>query len=73
MIHLDLSEIKSQQKIEMFGRILSQLVSQAGIYNKRGNIGEEPGCETLIGESMNLYVDYANTQLWVLPKPRIDG
>lgn len=73
MIHVDLREIKSYQKIEIFQKILDQMIDQAGIYSQRQTIGEEPGYEMFIGESLNVYVDYASTQLWVLPKPRIDG
>jgi len=73
MIHVDLSKIKSMQKIEIFNRILDQLINQASVYNQRETTEKEPGYEMFMGEHMNIYVDYASTQLWVLPKPRIDG
>lgn len=73
MIHLDLREVKSLQKLEMFNRILGQLTNQAGIYDQRETIGTEPGYELFMGDHMNIYVDYASTQLWILVKPRIDG
>jgi hypothetical protein len=52
---------------------LDQLIRQAGIYNQRETIGTEPGYEMFMGEKMNIYVDYASTQLWFLMKPEIDG
>ena len=73
MIHIDLSKIKSSAKIEIFDRALDQLKSQAGLYGERETTEKEPGTYMYMGESMNIYVDWPSYQLWVLPKPRIDG
>jgi hypothetical protein len=73
MIHIDLSGVKTFWAKEMFFRILDQLINQAGVYKRRGTSGDEQGDVVHIGETMNLYVDYTGIQIWVLPKPRIDG
>ena len=64
-----------------FLNLLAQLKDQAGIYNQRQPIGNDPGNYVYIGESMNIHcsLDVADEcdcsigNIWLLIKPIIDG
>jgi hypothetical protein len=71
MIEIDMSNVKDKKEADIFYNIVSQLQSQAAIYEERKTIKKEFGDQVFIGEKMNLYVDFPNCKVRILRKPRV--